>query len=797
MAASSPWLKSIANTSLKHTSTPPLDSSSRNTALSYRRPASSSSRKGPAKYPLVSDLAEFIENGLKSLDYTTLSTSTDLPVARLEIFREAFTKFIDEFNIYRPFLLDIKREYDAVIEALWEKYNDTLHIRSHLASEEKAHALANLEQENAHRQCIDELKTEITRLEVKLEAKSKECTTCAEECSRLRSQSRATASENEELRQSCTLLTKSLVRMEEERKQLMVKDATRATEVVAATVNTQRAVDEAERLRQTISDMEAEHSTFVSPEIFERQSETLETLQQETRLLEQTHKKLIVRYTTLKAALEQAAKKTVNTDDRVDTRSSSITSEIPSSLSLRLSRALSPSKNQSQQGQFAEPVDNSDAALTRNLQDSRALIEVLLDQVEGLKAQVRQHQVEAGQLLTGAANTNSVMKDDGNEMVGEFMSPWNHFHGLGNSDAVPLYLRATGKVQNLCLSKRDVARLIDECWAFVRLERSKENAHEVKAVHEREMARQAAALDPLVVAMTTLLDDPSINSSSSLVVSNDTSASTPTPPPLSEEMFKPFPVLFAMFLESKCKSRVLSIELAYNIVDALKKYNNNCDFKLFLAILHEDISEDCWAEQSKMLQTVKDELVREQQLRAVSSDNVRKIAPENFLRALKKCNPTKPEHAFSRLQKVLVMSTKGSREVDFVDLLLDAETGFKGKFCDLLCQQFTNECINFTRRVIGCVDQQKDGLSSHSSEGGARSSALASVAKIRSAIEVADPNKGRNEINRILSRGCALSVEEVLLAEAKATEVNVDEFNMRLRRKGVLRMSGGKTRGEA
>ena len=240
MATPSPWLRSVANSSFKQVLSPP-------TALSYRRPASSPSRKGPAKYPLVSELTEFIENGLKTLDYTSLSTSTDLPVARLEVFREAFTKFIDEFNIYRPFLLDIKREYDAVIEALWEKYNDTLHIRSHLASEEKAHALANFEQENAHRQIVDELKTEITRLEVKLEAKSKECASCLEECSRLRSQSKTTSFENEELRQSCSLLTKSLVRMEEERKQLMVKDASRAAEVVAAAVSTQRAIDEAER----------------------------------------------------------------------------------------------------------------------------------------------------------------------------------------------------------------------------------------------------------------------------------------------------------------------------------------------------------------------------------------------------------------------------------------------------------------------------------------------------------------------------------------------------------------------
>ena len=77
------------------------------------------------------------------------------------------------------------------------------------------------------------------------------------------------------------------------------------------------------RLRQTISDIDAEHATFVSPEVFERQSEALETLQQETRMLEQTHKKLIVRYTTLKTALEQAAKRSPNLNDNNDSNSKS------------------------------------------------------------------------------------------------------------------------------------------------------------------------------------------------------------------------------------------------------------------------------------------------------------------------------------------------------------------------------------------------------------------------------------------------------------------------------------------
>ena len=149
------------------------------------------------------------------------------------------------------------------------------------------------------------------------------------------------------------------------------------------------------------------------------------------------------------------------------------------------------------------------------------------------------------------------------------------------------------------------------------------------------------------------------------------------------------------------------------------------------------------------------------------------------------------------------MSTKSSREVDFFELLLDAETGFKGKFCDLLCQQFTNECVTFTRRVLACVEQQNDNnnntIDSTTTNNNtvSVSTATASLTKIRGAIEVADPNKPRNEVNKLLARGCALSVEEVLLVEARGAPVSIEAFNRRLKRSGVLRMSAGKSRGEA
>jgi hypothetical protein len=46
----------------------------------------------------------------------------------------------------------------------------------------------------------------------------------------------------------------------------------------------------------------------------------------------------------------------------------------------------------------------------------------------------------------------------------EFRSPWSHFDGLGYSESVPSYIRFHGKIQNLYLSKKDIAAILQDIW---------------------------------------------------------------------------------------------------------------------------------------------------------------------------------------------------------------------------------------------------------------------------------------------------------------------------------------------
>lgn len=46
-----------------------------------------------------------------------------------------------------------------------------------------------------------------------------------------------------------------------------------------------------------------------------------------------------------------------------------------------------------------------------------------------------------------------------------FATPWEHYEGLGFGDEVPTYLRYTGKLQLLSLTKWETETAVNEIWA--------------------------------------------------------------------------------------------------------------------------------------------------------------------------------------------------------------------------------------------------------------------------------------------------------------------------------------------
>lgn len=56
------------------------------------------------------------------------------------------------------------------------------------------------------------------------------------------------------------------------------------------------------------------------------------------------------------------------------------------------------------------------------------------------------------------------MVEADSEEKDKFESPWTHFEGLGVGPEVPIYLRTTGKIQNLRYSKKETELFLNEIW---------------------------------------------------------------------------------------------------------------------------------------------------------------------------------------------------------------------------------------------------------------------------------------------------------------------------------------------
>jgi hypothetical protein len=75
----------------------------------------------------------------------------------------------------------------------------------------------------------------------------------------------------------------------------------------------------------------------------------------------------------------------------------------------------------------------------------------------------------------------------------KFDSPWTHFEGLGLGPEIPVYLRTTGKIQNMRYSKKETELYLNEIWI-------------AKEQHEAHLQREKAK-----VSKAEYLEEPTIS----------------------------------------------------------------------------------------------------------------------------------------------------------------------------------------------------------------------------------------------------------------------------------------------
>lgn len=675
---------------------------------------------------LLDEINDLISDGLKRLERERqqqegrpedeqeengvgYESETSFQSDRLLIYRAAFQRFMDESLIYKPFLQAFIREYDQCVESLRAQLRALASVRLEMPTQQAQAASRMRDLSSEHNQRNDELQRRIIQLENNLAATERKLSMSQTEFQEYRESSEKMRRQWEEMRVSCIRLTSSLARHDEDAKRNKVIDAARQAEFVAAKINEKKAQEQAERLTLILQEMEAVQSTLITKEAVEQQVATIASLRADLKKNENVHRDLINRYSTLKAAIEEAYSVPSNA-------AANAPSHAPLSVPVGL---LATGKNGGQQQQLTK--DNI-----------RVAIERLLDQIKELKVALA---ITESQIASDEADKEQL--DDANSVSGDiFRSSWSHFEGLGMHPSIPAYLRTVGKVQNFFMSRRDTAKLIKDIMGACFI------AEQQRVAAEEQL--QAKNSVPTVGIIKGVGD--------------------------------PFSVFFARFLQDKYGSGPKATEVAYNLTDCLKKYAQESDCRLFALILDDALPADVWFDLHATLASLLSALKAEEARQAVGKHGA-KLTVESVLRMLRKTFPNKTEQSVGRVARALVLETTSNRFVD-LDRCLGEHDFSWSLVSEELRQQYINETIEFFDSITESVDKCREMPSDTTSN----------VGSLRAALVFCDPKKARSEINAYLSRGCGVSLEQMLIMEAKRTEVRLDAFLGRLKR-GLLKKS--------
>ena len=674
------------------------------------------------KPALLEEMKSHIQRGLSSIEHNAsdkdINDELTTRLRTLNVHREAFQKFIDECNIYRPVLSSIKHEYEKTLDFYSSNFDSVISLHAELASKNVEFKNETKHLNEDHAENMNTLVDQRLVAQKALNHSKKEQARVLKDHDEMKKMYEKMKYESEEAQTSISSLSVALTRAEVERVEALQQKADVEMEVLELKNSLSKVQDKNDRLRQQMQDLESVQSQMVSLDVVMTYMETIKSNKSAYKELETTHKAMIQRYADIKWALDHAFEK------HAAVIMAGQTSIIPSEAD---KRDVQIDINEIKK----DPIRMVEKMSEMGIQP-RVMIESLLDCIDHLRkngggsGSGNGSRVGGmGSLQMGLSGADNRLKED--QITPEdtaFVSPWTHFEGLGLDESIPVYLRHNGLVQNIMLSKRDTEMIINDMWV----------AREEMVVDEE--AKATAENKPINLM--------------------------------------PFDQFFHKYILKRFKWKNRAVEFAYNFVDALKKFYRDSDVRLFSLVLNNKLNEEVRNDSIQMMVHFEDVLKKEEMM--ARSNESGTLTFDSFMRVLRRTFPTKGDLPLQRLERMLLFETNGTKTVKYVELLGEDENGNQGRFAELLRAQHLTEIENFSDEVMECIEQHRDGLG------------MLTVNRLREALEAADPNKSRAEINRLLSRGTALPVEDVLMTEARATLISVSEFKTRLKN-GILKKS--------
>jgi hypothetical protein len=167
--------------------------------------------------------------------------------ARLAVYREAFQRFIDDFNIYRPFLQSVKVEYESAIDILLDRLRSVSMIHGDFAVKDEDHAIAMRDLRRKHAAEIAKLIDKSKGLLLTISMKEKEIMNIEQRTASVHTKNTKLAQELDESKKSIGILAKALHGLEEDRKVHDIEGLASSAENLSLQMSIQKSHDEIER----------------------------------------------------------------------------------------------------------------------------------------------------------------------------------------------------------------------------------------------------------------------------------------------------------------------------------------------------------------------------------------------------------------------------------------------------------------------------------------------------------------------------------------------------------------------
>eukprot|EP00949_MAST-11_sp_MAST-11-sp1_P003990 g3990.t1 len=698
--------------------------------------------------PLLSQLEDFISAELALQNNVSEERHHTASAARLQVYREAFQRFMEEFRTYKPLLSQIKSEYESLLDA----YARQLHLIPPLRAR-----LSTLQAEATQkmRRLKESHKAEMARFTAKhraTEEKNKELeklnSQLGEDNIKLTKEFDVQRTRYLDMKTANVNLVKALQtrdRSADEGADAFQRQKDRATKLAAQLEQLQIKYDEACR---TISEIQKRERDDV-PKVLPSKSEVGEEEEEEEAKDkgdkgddEVKNESKIVELQKELAHAKRELTATLSAHEQLSAEHSRLIKIVEMTTGARardnLKKPTKPSKpsesadkggtgrnrEKHRKGEEEEMQALRKAAEACGVQSKvdtlQGLLKASLDLISKQRIDLQQQKssrktssssrvMPFKPILGGTARA---VAKEALEALPLTRNEDDFFVGYGIGENVPPYLRITGRVRKRHLDKRAVEQMVKACWAMKERERNKD--------------------------------------------------------PLSSYL--------AHFLAKRYEGdHALIAEWGYNLVSGLERYSYDADCDLFRKVLAGELPEQVFRDQGLALRKLQEDIVKTDRDEHTGTQKGL-ISKQGLMSVIAAIAPLKSKESTRELEEALFAEVGSSTVIDYIKLFKDDANGNQGRFAECFRDQHLEETIAY-------IEELENAILAKGLECGDLH-----VSDLREVILAVDPGKPEDELDEYVARGCNVPADQ-LHRLADAFTIDAKLFSSRLRNGHLHRSS--------